>query len=280
MSFLKKPSTPRTLFLHVFLLPLAFLWLAPLWMMLVYSTLPDSEFYSPTTLLLPGSEFADNVRALLAVTPFTTALLNSLGIALISAIGSGILCCMAGYALAHFRFFGARTVIGVIVATLTVPYIVVTIPQFVMMSSVFQLSNHWAAVILPALCNSMGVFFMRQNFLLLPKELLDCARVEGVNEFAIFTRIAVPLVVPALTTVSIIAFLQTWNSYLWPMLMLSQPETWTAPVALGSLVGTLDRVLWGAIMAGTLLMTLPVILVFLFLQRHIVSGVIATADVK
>jgi lactose/L-arabinose transport system permease protein len=259
--------------LQAALLPLALLWLTPFWMMLVYSTAPDSELYNRATLLLPGAHFADNLRALLETTPFVTALLNSLGIAVITAALSVVPSCMAGYALARFRFYGARPLTGAIIAMLTVPYIVVIIPQFVMIARVFQLTNTWAGVILPTLCNASGVFLMRQNFLLLPQELFDCARVEGVGELAIFTRIAIPLVLPALATVSIISFLQAWNNYLWPLVMLAAPESWTAPVVLGSLLGSLDEVMWGAIMTGTLLMTVPMIFVFLLLQRYIVRGI-------
>ena len=270
-------SQPRApaLLLHAGLVPLALVWLAPLWLMLTYSTVSDEEFYTPGAVLVPGSHFAGNLQALLEKTPFMSALLNSLGIAVVTTVLNVALSCMAGYALARFRLPEARVLFGSVIAMLTVPYIVVAVPQFVMVSRVFHLTNTWTGVVLPTLCNAMSVYYMRQNFLRLPQELLDCARVDGVGEVKIFICIAVPLVLPALATLTIISFLQAWNDYLWPLLILSTPESWTAPVALGSLVGSLDRVMWGAIMAGTLLMTAPMICVFLLLQRYIVSGIAA-----
>ena len=249
-------------------------------MLLTYSTAPASAFLSPTAVLLPGSHFVENLHTLVQKTPFTSALLNSLRIASVTAVISGMVSCMAGYALAQFQFFGSRMLFRMVIATLTVPYIVVTIPQFVMMSRVFHLANSWTGVVLPTICNSMGVFFMRQSFLLLPRELFDYARLEGVSELAIFTRIAIPLALPAMTIVLIITFLQAWNNYLWPLLILSDPESWTAPVALGSLIGSLDAVMWGATMVGALLMTLPMMIVFVFLQRFIVSGIAAANSRK
>ncbi|WP_245453123.1 carbohydrate ABC transporter permease [Meiothermus taiwanensis] len=129
-------------------------------------------------------------------------------------------------------------------------------------------------MILPSLANSLGVFFMRQNFLSLPASLLEAARIDGAGEFRIFFRIAVPLVLPAMAALAIILFLASWNDYLWPLLVLSDREMQTAPVALGSLIG-LTRVSWGGIMVGAVMTTLPFLVLFLFLQRYFIAGITA-----
>lgn len=271
-----KRSRAAAIGLHAALLPLALIWLAPLWLMLVYATLPKSEFFRTTVPLLPGGAFADNWAALQSQTRFVRPLFNSVATSALFTACSVVLTSMAGYAFARYRFFGRRTLFAIVVATLTIPFFVVVIPQFVLVARDLKLSNTWIAVIVPPLFNSVGVFFMRQNFLSLPEELLDAARIDGAGEFYIFARIAMPLVLPAVAALAIILFLQSWNNFLWPLLVLSRPEAQTAPVALGALIG-LNKVFWGAIMVAATLMTLPMLIVFLFLQRYFIAGITAGA---
>ena len=262
--------------LHALLLPLAILWFAPLWLMFTYSTIPESEFFAATVPLLPGNAFADNWAALQTQSPFVRPLFNSIVTSSIFTMASLFLTSMAGYAFARYQFFGRNVLFMIVIATLTIPYLVVVIPQFILVARDLKLSNTWFAVIVPPLFNSVGVFFMRQNFLSVPQEMLDAARVDGAGEFQIFWKIALPLVVPALAALAIILFLFSWNSYLWPLLVLSKPEAQTAPVALGALVG-LNRVFWNAIMVAAVLMTLPMLVLFLFLQRYFIAGITAGA---
>ena len=262
--------------LHLTLGPLAVLWLLPLWLMVTYATTPEADFLQGGVPLGFGAALADNWAILLAQTPFPLALANSVATSLIYTVSSIVLTSLAGYAFAQFRFFGRGALFALVVATLTVPYVVVVIPQFVLVARNFHLTNTWAAVVVPPLFNSLGVFFMRQTFMALPQDMLDAARVEGVGELRIFFRIALPLVLPATAALAIILFLQSWNNYLWPLLVLSRVDAQTAPVALGALVG-LDRVHWGALMVGAVVMTLPVLAVFVFLQRYFIAGITAGA---
>ena len=262
--------------LHAGLAPLAILWFAPLWLMFTYSTLPESEFFAATVPLLPKGAFADNWAALQTQTEFVRPLINSIITSTLFTAASLLLTSMAGYAFARFQFFGRNVLFTIVIATLTVPFLVVIIPQFILVARDLHLSNTWIAVIVPPLFNSVGVFFMRQNFQSLPQEMLDAARVDGAGEFQIFFRIALPLVIPALAALAIILFLFSWNSFLWPLLVLSKPEAQTAPVALGALVG-LNKVFWNAIMVAAVLMTLPMLVLFLFLQRYFIAGITAGA---
>ena len=271
-----RPNRAAQVSLHAMLIPLALLWLAPLWLMFTYATLPESEFFRATVPLLPSNAWGANWAALESQTPFIRPLINSVVTSTLFTAASLLLTSMAGYAFARFQFFGRDVLFMIVIATLTVPFLVVVIPQFILVARDLKLSNTWIAVILPPLFNSVGVFFMRQNFLSVPQEMLDAARVDGAGEWQIFWRIAIPLVIPSLAALAIILFLFSWNSFLWPLLVLSKQEAQTAPVALGALVG-LNRVFWNAIMVAAVLMTLPMLVLFLFLQRYFIAGVTAGA---
>jgi len=258
------------------LAPLALLWLAPLYLMAVFATLPDYAIFSPDLPLTPGGNLLENWTFLDDTANFGRAMLNSIGIAAVSTVLSLLLTSMAGYAFARFAFVGKQAAFSLLVASLTVPYAVLIVPQYVLVARDLDLSSTWIAVIVPPLCYSIGVLFMRQTFLSLPQELLDAARIDGAREGRIFFSIALPLVRPSLAALAIILFLASWNNYLWPLLVATQPGARTAPVALGSLIG-LNVVPWGALMVGATLLTLPMIVVFIFLQRYFVAGITAGA---
>ncbi len=262
--------------LHVTLTPLALIWLFPLWMMFVFSTMPDYGIFSPNIELIPSTHFIENFQNLQADTDFLRAMFISITVAVVYTVLSVMLTSMAGWALARYRFAGRSVVVAIIIGTITLPYAVVVIPQFIMVAREFKLANTWVALIVPPLFNSLGVLFMRQSFTMMPGELFDAARVEGVKEWQIFLRIALPLARPTMAALSIILFLASWNNYLWPLLINSRPGMMTAPVALGTLIG-LTKVSWGGIMAGAVLLTAPILVIFVVLQRHFIAGISAGA---
>lgn len=262
--------------LHATLTPLALIWLFPLWMMFVFSTMPDYGIFSPNIELIPSTHFIENFQNLQADTDFLRAMFISITVAVVYTVLSVMLTSMAGWALARYRFAGRSLVVAIIIGTITLPYAVVVIPQFIMVAREFKLANTWVALIVPPLFNSLGVLFMRQSFTMMPGELFDAARVEGVKEWQIFLRIALPLARPTMAALSIILFLASWNNYLWPLLINSRPGMMTAPVALGTLIG-LTKVSWGGIMAGAVLLTAPILVIFVVLQRHFIAGISAGA---
>jgi len=266
----------RIIVLHLFLVPLALIWLFPLWMMFIFSTMPDSGIFSPGVQLLPSDQFLTNLAALQEETRFLRTIFVSVVVAVIYTALSVMLTSMAGWALVRYRFAGRGMVVAIILGTITLPYFVVVIPQFILVARDLGLSDTWVALIVPPLFNSLGVLFMRQSFSLMPTELFDAAQVEGVTEWQIFTRVALPLAKPTMAALSIILFLASWNNYLWPLLITNSPEMMTAPVALGTLIGV-TRVSWGGIMVGAVLLTAPMLLVFVFLQRFFMSGITAGA---
>jgi lactose/L-arabinose transport system permease protein len=266
----------RSLALHAVMTPLALIWLFPLWVMFVFSTMDDNGIFSPGIVLTPSDQFDENFVALERVVGFIRATTISFVVAFVYTLLSVALTSMAGWALASYRFVGKGVVLATILGTLTLPYFVVVIPQYVMVARDFGLGNTWFALIVPPLFNSLGVLFTRQTFQMMPQELFDAARVEGVKEWRIFLFVALPLARPTLAALSIILFLHSWNNYLWPLLINSQPAMMTAPVALGSLIG-LTKVSWGGIMTGAVILTAPMLVLFVALQRHFVAGISAGA---
>ncbi len=276
MSLNRRTRLVRSLTLHAVILPPALLWLMPIWLMFVFATLDDSAIFSPEIRLVPGTEFQNNFERLQSDLNFVRTIFVSLVVALVYTAASVLLASMAGWALAIYRFRGKAAVFGLIVGTMTLPYFVVVIPQFIMVARDFGLSNTWFALIVPPLFNSLGVLFMRQAFSVMPVDLIDAARVEGVKEWQIFVYVAMPLVKPMLAALSIILFLHSWNNYLWPLLVSNDQSMMTAPVALGSLFGLID-ISWGGVMVGAVLLTAPMLLVFIFLQRYFLTGITAGA---
>lgn len=262
--------------LHAILVPLAIVWLFPIWMMFVFSTMPENAIFSPNVVLFPSDQFWVNFQLLEADTNFTRTVFVSVVVALVYTFLSVMLTSMAGWALARYRFFGKRIVLGIILGTLTLPFFVVIIPQFIMVARDFGLANTWFALIVPPLFNSLGVLFMRQSFSMMPGDPFDAARVEGVKEWRIFLFVALPMARPTLAALCIILFLFSWNNYLWPLLVSNQPDMMTAPVALGTLIG-FTRVSWGGIMTGAVVLTVPMLIVFVVLQRHFMAGITAGA---
>lgn len=258
--------------LHLALLPLALIFLAPLWIMAVFSTHPETAIFSPNPPLWFGGAFMENFRGLQADTNYLRTLFNSTMIATLYTVFSMVLTSMGGYAFAKFEFPGKNWLFGLILATLTIPTFVTIIPQFILVARDLQISNTYWAVILPTLANTIGIFYMRQAFQTVPSDLLNAARIDGASEGRIFWQIALPIVRPALAALAILLFLASWNDYLWPLIVLTQKDSYTMPVALGTLVG-LTRVSWGGIMVGTAIATIPFLVLFLSLQRHFVAGI-------
>jgi len=262
--------------LHMVMVPLALIWLFPLWIMMVYSTFPDSGIFDPGINLIPSSRFVNNLSILQEETGFIRTVINSFVVAAVYMVLSVFLTSMAGWALARYIFFGRRIVTFLVLGTMALPYFVVVIPQFVMVARDFGLANTWFALIVPPLFNSLGVLFMRQAFKMMPTELFDAARLDGASEWKIFFFVALPIAQPTIAALSIILFLASWNNYLWPLLINTQADMMTGPVALGSLIGLTD-VSWGAIMAGAATLTLPMLVLFVLLQRYFISGITAGA---
>lgn len=252
---------------------------------------PAGEVLSNYLQLLPDEPTLDNYRAVFESTPFTRYLVNSFVIALGGTITNVVLGSMAGYALAKLRFPGRRVAIGLILGSMMVPAVVTMVPTFLILRF-FPLAggndilgqgglgfiNSYAAVLIPFAAGPFALFFMRQFFLTLPDELGEAARIDGASEARIFWQIYLPLALPGAAVLGILTFQAGWNSFLWPLIVLNDPQMMTVQVGLASFINEYETA-YGPLMAGTVMATLPVLLIFVYAQRHIVQG-FATSGVK
>ncbi|CAN5838664.1 carbohydrate ABC transporter permease [soil metagenome] len=266
----------RSILLHVVMTFLALLFLMPIAWMLISATKANNAILAIPPSFAFGDHLAANWADLSSDLPFVRIVANSVGIAVLYTIVATFVCAMGGYALAKFRFYGRAAIFGIVLVGLTIPFEVRLIPQYLLIARDLGLSNTWWALILPGLANALGIFFMRQNMLSVPSELLEAARIDGASEGRIFLQVVLPLMQSALAAVGIVLFLFQWNDFLWPLLVLTARDSYTIPVALGTLVG-LTRVSWGGIMIGTAIATVPFLVMFLFLQRYFVAGITAGA---
>jgi multiple sugar transport system permease protein len=260
-----------SILLHAGLILGALIALLPMFWMISASLMPAGEASSYPPRLIPERVTFEHYTALFTRLDLGRYLVNSTLVALtVTTISLGINS-MAGYALAKLRFRGRERVYRLMMAGLVVPVQVTMLPLFLLMKQL-GLVNSYAGVIIPSLASIFGIFLIRQYTLALPDELLDAARIDGASEARIYVSIVLPVIRPILATLAIWTFLTTWNDFMWPLIVLSDESRYTLPVALASLVGehVQDTEL---MMAGSVLTVLPVLLVFLFLQRYYVEGV-------
>lgn len=262
---------------YLLLIAGAVLMVAPLlWMALAsFKTLPEILRVPPT--LLPESLHLDNYRTVLGDTAFVRYFLNSVLVAGITVASVLITSSMAGYAFAKFEFPGRRVLFVLVLATLMIPFQVRVIPLYVLASDLGLLDSY-AGLVLPGLVDAFGIFLMRQYLQSIPSELIDAARVDGASELTIFVRIVLPLAKPALAALAIFSLVASWESFLWPLLVISSPDKYTLPLGLAQFSGRfVTRV--DLQMAASALTILPMLIVFLIMQRRFIEGM-ATAGMK
>ncbi|MEV5203502.1 carbohydrate ABC transporter permease [Streptomyces sp. NPDC053720] len=245
-----------------------------LWMAIAATHSTSDLFHSPPPFL-PGGRLLDNLVRLQDTIGFGRVLLNSVGIAVVHTTLSSLISAMCGYGLAKYRFRGRGLLLGVVLATMMIPFQVLLVPLFQMMASVGWIDSY-QAVILPFLANSFGILLMRQSFVDFPDELLESARIDGSGELRTFYQVVLPCVRPQLGALVIFTFMAQWNSFIWPLLMLNSEDKYTVPVALNTLTG-LSHVDYSGLMLGSLLATLPLMLLFLLFQRQFVAGLLGGA---
>lgn len=224
---------------------------------------------------LPKDPTLANYRTLLNEYDFGRWLLNSFIVAGSVTIIKVIIDSMAGYAFAKMDFPGRNGLFVVVLLTLMIPFSATLIPLFLIVRD-FHLTNTYWGLILPALANPIGIFMMRQFIESLPSDLEKAARLDGCNEFQIYLRVILPLIRSSLIVLAVFTFMNQWTSYIWPLVVSTKPEMYTLTVGVQSLKA-LFTINWGVLSAGAVLSMLPLIIVFLFLQRFFITGSIAGA---
>jgi multiple sugar transport system permease protein len=206
--------------------------------------------------------------------PFLRWLCNSVIVAAIVTVGNLIVNTLAGYAFARLRFPFKGALFYLFMAVMMIPSQVLLVPIYIMLAKLGWI-NTYQGLTVPFLMNAMMIFLARQFFLGIPQELEEAARMDGLSHWGIFFRIVLPLSRPLMATMTIFTFQGNWNSFLWPVLLTTSDDMYTLPVGLNSFYGQYDAY-WNSVMAGVLLLTLPMILVFLVFQKHFVKGISTT----
>ncbi|MEV5407510.1 carbohydrate ABC transporter permease [Thermopolyspora sp. NPDC052614] len=248
---------------------------SPLAWMLLGSVKSDAEIRRIPPTWLPEQVTLENYEELFTRLDFPQYFANSVLVTGTITLGNLLFCSMLGYALAKIDFAGRRALFALVVGTLMVPGMVTFIPLFVLISNL-GLVDSYAGMILPYLAGPFGVFLMRQFISGLPDEVFDAARVDGAGEARIFARIALPLSRPALATLAILTFLAQWNSFLWPLVVAQTESRYTLPVALALYSIGQNQIRYGLLLAGAVIVVIPVMVVFLALQRFFVQGIAMT----
>jgi ABC-type glycerol-3-phosphate transport system permease component len=246
---------------------------APYVYMITGSFKLNGEIFNYPLTFMPQSPTLENYTRLLsgADIPYVRQFGNSLFVAITQTLLTLLVASMVGWGFAKFEFRGKQPLFLFLLATLTFPFQVTLVPLFLLMLRIGWLDSYWA-IILPGAVSAFGVFFMRQTLLAIPDDLLDAARIDGASEWGIYWRVGLPLARGALSVLAVLVFLNAWNDYLWPLIVLRSAERFTYPVGLATLVG-LYKVEYGMILAGAFLATLPIVIIFVAGRNQILSNI-------
>lgn len=261
--------------LYIFMTLFAIIWVFPfLWMVLgAFKTQREILAQPPT--FFAEHPTVSNFAMWLTQLHFGTYFVNSLIVVVLTVLGNLLFCSMVGYSLAKIPFRGKGIVFAAVMATLMVLSVATFVPLFVIVSNL-HLVNTYAALILPFLTQPIGVFLMRQFMGSVPDALLEAARVDGASELRIFFQIVLPECGPAMATLAVLTFLASWNNFLWPLVASQTEDKYTLPVALSLYSTDQNSTKYGVLLAGSVLVITPIIILFVALQRYFVQGVAMT----
>lgn len=249
--------------------------LLPLVWMLSASLMPLSEVIKvPPVWFAPDKYSLGNYIEVWGRIGFARFFFNSVFVAVTITLAQLLTSSMAGFAFARYEFPGRTVIFILILSTMMIPFQVIMIPLFIMMARLGMVNTYWGMIV-PAIVTPFGIFMMRQFMLSVPKALLEAARIDGASEPYIFSRIMLPLCKPAIAALAIFAFLGSWDNFLWPLIIINSKELWTLPIAMSRF--TEQYISQTHLqMAGASIMFLPVLIVFLLMQRNFIEGIAMT----
>jgi len=261
----------RKYLLYGFLIITGFLTLAPFIWMLSASFMLDGHASVFPPRFFPDEFTFTQYETLFSRLDVSRNLINSVLISTMVTVVSLIFNSMAGFAFAKYRFRGKDTIFKMLLSSMVIPSQVTMLPLFLMLKE-FGFLNTYMAILVPGLANVFGIFLIRQYVIAIPDSLIESARIDGATDFQIYYKIIVPLAMPVMVTLAIFTFMGTWNDFLWPLIVLNDSSMYTLPVALANLMGehTKDPEL---MMAGSVITILPVMMLFLVLQKYYIKGI-------
>ena len=262
--------------LHLIVVVGALLMFFPFLWTIITSITPGAGL-TVTPALIPDNPSVDAYTQLFRERPFARVILNSLLLAAITTAVQLFTSSTAGYAFSRLPFRGQTAVFAVYLATMMIPLQVLIVPLFVELKT-FGLLNTYLGALLPTFASAFGIFLLRQAINQVPRELDEAATIDGAGHFRIFFSIVLPNIRPALATLVVFAFMGSWNSFLWPLVVLRSPELQTLPIALAGLQGQYTTE-WDVIMAGSVVSVLPMLALYIFAQKYVIQGV-ASSGIK
>ena len=245
------------------------------WMVSTSLTAETQLFATPR--LIPDPVDTSAYRRVAETFPLWRWLANSLGVSAVATFLQVLTSGMAAYAFARIEFRGKQALFGLYLATLMIPLQVLIVPLFIEVSRL-GLQDTYAALLLPLIASPFGVFLLRQFFLTLPMEIEEAARIDGASHWQVFTRIVLPMSKPALATLTVFAFMASWNSFLWPLVAINSESLMTLPLGLSQLHGRFATE-WNLVMAGSTVSVIPIVALYAFAQKYVIQGV-ALSGVK
>ena len=269
------PGGSRARAAGIFLLVVlgAVVMLFPFLWTVITSITPDGNLADGPTLFVDDPTLAA-YRALVDAVPIWRILVNSFVIAVVATVLQLVTGSMAAYGFARLRFPGRNVVFALYLATMMVPLQVLVVPLFIEMKTL-NLQDTYLGLLAPSIASAFGVFLLKQAVETVPLELDEAATIDGAEHLRIFATIVVPLIRPALATVAVFAFMASWNSFLWPLVVIRSPELMTLPLGLSTLQGQFTT-RWDVVMAGSVVSIVPIAVVYLLAQRHVVAGIAHT----
>ena len=249
--------------------------LIPFGWMVMASLRDKTEFFRQVGGLLPSGPHWNNYIDAWTTVPYASFFMNSVFVALAVTVGQLITCSFAAYAFARLRFLGRDALFMAYLSTMMIPQQVTMIPLFILMVKLRWIDSY-AALIVPFIASAYGCFLLRQFFMSMPAELEDAAKIDGAGHWGIFWKIIMPLSKPALVAFSVFTFLGSWNSFIWPLIVINRPSMKTLPIGLQSLQGFYGDGNWAVLMAGAVIAAVPILILFLFAQRHFIEGITLT----
>ena len=265
--------------LWVAALGLALAWAVPLLWVASSTLKPQHEIVGPERRWLPAQPTLEHWRNIAdpqgRAVNVGRAFVNSVVVAVVSTLCTLLTSSLAAYAFARLRFRGRQALFGVLLATLMIPNEVILVPLFLQFHRL-ELLNSYAALILPHAISVLGVFLLRQFMLGIPGDLLDAAAIDGAGAFRTYRHVVLPLTRPAMATLSVFAFLGSWNDFLWPLIVVNTPDRQTLPLALITFRSAYQMLDYGTVLAATLVAVAPPLLFFLFAQRYVIAGISRT----
>ena len=266
---IRQNSAVKVIGTYLVLSAIALLMLFPLlWLVGTAFKSPTEDIFSFPPQIFPASPTFDNFLTVWDTYPFGQYLYNSAVVAFLAVGLNLLLCSLAAYPLARLNFRGREFIFALVLATIMIPFQIVMIPLYILAVNL-GLRNTYLGIVLPNLTSAFGIFLLRQALQAVPLELEEAARIDGCSELGIWWNIMIPAIRPALFTLAIFVFIGSWSDFLWPLIVLDDPDYYTLPLAVANLADSFSLD-WRLVAAGSVISIAPILLLFLFLQKYIV----------